>query len=364
MNNVRMVLLAGGRGIRMGELGRERPKPLIPYGGMCHLIDFSINNAISSKSQEVLLLAQFEEEKLIRYLLETWCGRDFRIHFGFYDDVHLSKVNDVFARVRRPREFGTADALIKNAEFIFTDSYTEVMVLHGDHVYNFDYRAMVAYHRQTGAALTIGYQDIDRQYVSLFGMVKLDDADNLVAFVEKPAKPDCSTIFTAVCIFNAEKLLYYLKLLEDTAWQYDISHDLIPLMLRNGESIKGYPFTEYWEDIGTVARYHRSNLNLLGAHPALGFSTMPLTLYPEVSRRFIKSEGFIRDTLVAEDACCEGRIERSLVYPGAYIAKEAIVRNSIILPGARVLGDSFVSDAIILEDMVIEHTTLNSFLNN
>lgn len=363
MDSVRMVLLAGGRGVRMGELGRGRPKPLIPYAGLCHLIDFSINNALLAGSKEVLLLAQFEEEKLVRYLLKTWCGRSFRIDFGFYNDVHHENVNDVFTRVRRPREFGTADALIKNAEFIFTEPYTEVMVLHGDHVYNFDYRAMVAYHRRTGAALTIGYQNIERQYVSLFGMVKLDGEENVIGFVEKPANPDCSMIFTAVCIFDAGKLRYYLNVLENSAGKYDISHDLIPMMIQSGEAVKGYPFTDYWEDIGTVARYYRSNLNLLSAQPGLDLSATPVTLYPEVPRRFIESEGNIRNAWVAGNAWCGGQIEHSIIYPNVSVDKKAVVRNSILLPGARVAGPSQVIDSIVLEDRVVDNTTLNGFLN-
>jgi valienol-1-phosphate guanylyltransferase len=363
MDKLRIVLLAGGRGVRMGELGRERPKPLIPHAGTCHLIDFSINNAFLSGSKEVLLLSQFEEKKLVRYLLDTWCGEAFRMHFSFYNEVFNENLEEVFARVKRPQEFGTADALIKNGEFIFIDPYTDVMVLHGDHVYNFDYREMLKFHRKSGAALTIGYQEIDIKYVPLFGMVKLDGDDNLLEFVEKPTQPECSTIFTAVCIFKAETLLYYLKLLENTDWKHDISHDVIPKMIQKGERVKGYPFMDYWEDIGTVERYYRANMNLLCNNPALCRSTTPTTLYKDVPRRFVESNGAIRSSVIAENACCDGEIENSIIYPNVHISKESVVKNSILLPGACVTGESSIIDSIVLEDMIVENQNLECFLN-
>ena len=46
------------------------------------------------------------------------------------------------AGVRRP-EHGTADALLANAEFVFAPGATDVLVLHADHVYDFDYSDMI-----------------------------------------------------------------------------------------------------------------------------------------------------------------------------------------------------------------------------
>lgn len=86
---VRAVLLAGGEGRRMGPLGTGRLKPLVPYGGACRLIDFSLANARASGLQEVLLLSQYEERLLMDDLHQVW-NRDpgFRVHFGPYDEAY------------------------------------------------------------------------------------------------------------------------------------------------------------------------------------------------------------------------------------------------------------------------------------
>lgn len=349
MRRTKVALLAGGMGTRMQRLGHRRLKPLVPFGGSCHLIDFSLDNALRSGAAEVLLMAQYNERQLVSYLLETWCRRPgFRIHFGLYDGVRQDNIEELFATRRRPPEHGTADALIANAPYIFTPDCDQVMVLHADHVYRFDYQPMLDFHRAGGAALTIGYQRIEREYVKLFGMVEFDDEGRLRRFVEKPAEPTSDTVFTAVCIFDAAILQRYLDQLSGTDWQHDISRDVIPAMLAGGERILGFAFPDYWEDIGTVDRYYRANMRMLGAAPSMARDGLPLTIRPELARRYIDAEGRMRDVLAAADLDTGASIAHSLIYPGARIAHDAVVRNCIVMEGAVIEAGAVVENAIVL----------------
>lgn len=349
MHRTRVALLAGGMGQRMKRLGHNRLKPLIPFGGTCHLIDFSIHNAFRSGAPEVLLMAQHNEHMLVRYLLDTWCDKPgFGIHFGLYQGVGRDNIEQTFASKVRPQEHGTADALICNAPYIGGRGCQEVMVLHADHVYQYDYQPMVDYHRASGAALTIGYQKIELEYVKLFGMVEFDGAGNLRQFVEKPANPTSDTVFTAVCIFDADILQRYLDDLAGTDWQHDVSRDVIPAMLAGGEVIKGFAFPDYWEDIGTVERYFRANLNLLGPQPTMDLARMPLTIAPQLARRLVEREGSIVNSIVAADLDTGAAIEGAIIYPGAQVAHDAVVKNSIVLPGAVVTPGMRLEHAILL----------------
>jgi len=140
---VRAVLLAGGEGRRMGPLGQGRLKPLIPFGGSARLIDFSLANARRSGFEEVLLLSQHEERMLMDDLQRTWNTDAFRVHFGPYDAAYRAAgpggVPVELPERTWPAERGTADALISKATYIFGPEHTEVLVLHADHVYAFDY---------------------------------------------------------------------------------------------------------------------------------------------------------------------------------------------------------------------------------
>lgn len=360
MDGVRAVLLAGGEGRRMGPLGRGRLKPLVPFGGTSRLIDFSLANARRSGFQETLLLSQYEERQLMDDLHTMWNGspREFRVHFGPYDEAYRQApvgVPDHLAERTWPSERGTADALISKAEYVFGAGTSEVLVLHADHVYRFDYGDMIRQHRTDRAALTVSYQRIERRYVHLFGMVEFDPAGNLSGFVEKPVEPTSDLVFAAFCVFDAATLRRYLEQLDGTDWQHDISRDVIPAMLAAGERIRGYEVTGYWADIGTVDRYHRAHLALLGDTPTMGLAELPLTVRPAVPRRYVAREASVHASIVPADLVNAGRVERSVVYPGVSVGAGASVRDCVLLPGAVVQKGARLEAAILLEDGTVQH---------
>ncbi|MER6681942.1 sugar phosphate nucleotidyltransferase [Streptomyces olivaceoviridis] len=358
MDGVRAVLLAGGEGRRMGPLGRGRLKPLVPFGGTSRLIDFSIANVHRSGLRDVLLLSQYEERRLMDDLHLVWNGRHrgFRIDFGPYDAVYRhspGKLPEQLPERTWPLERGTADALLTKAEYVFRQGdaeASEILVLHADHVYRFDYGDMIREHRASKAALTVSYQRIERRYVHLFGMVEFDGDGLLTAFEEKPDDPTSDLVFAAFCLFDAATLRRYLEQLRGTDWQHDISRDVIPAMLAGGELIRGYEVKSYWEDIGTVDRYHRAHRGLLRADPTLVLSDMPLTVVPEVPRHLVPGGPGRRASVVAADVTNEGEIVSSVVYPGARIGVDAHVVDCVVLPGAQVPDGTHLASAIVLED--------------
>ncbi|MEE1752150.1 sugar phosphate nucleotidyltransferase [Streptomyces sp. SP18CS02] len=347
---VRAVLLAGGEGRRMGRLGHGRLKPLVPYGGACRLIDFSLANADASGLEEVLLLSQYEERQLMDDLYGTWWRPGFRVHFGPYDQGYREGAGHRPAGPAGPPERGTADALIRKAPYIFGPDTSDVLVLHADHVYRFDYGPLIERHRRTGAALTLAYQRIERRYVHLFGMVEFDPSGQLTGFVEKPAEPTSDLVFAAFCVFDAAVLHRYLEKLDGSRWQHDISRDVIPAMLAGGERILGHEVPGHWEDIGTVDRYHRSHLALVDSRPSLPLDRLPRTVRPGVARGLVVSAPGIARSVVPADLANRGRIERSVAFPGVRVGAGAIVRRSVLLPGATVPAGAEIDSAIVLED--------------
>lgn len=355
---VRAVLLAGGEGRRMGPLGRGRLKPLVPFGGTARLIDFSLANARRSGFRDVLLLSQYEERQLMDDLHTVW-NRDpgFRVHFGPYDEVYRRSpghLPETLPERTRPRERGTADALINKADHVFEGDPSEVLVLHADHVYHFDYGDMIRGHRASGAALTVSYQRIDRRYVHLFGMVEFDASGCLTGFVEKPEHPTGDLVFAAFCVFDADVLRRYLRQPEGTDWQHDISRDVIPAMLAGGERIRGHEVEGYWEDIGTVDRYHRSHRGLLRESPSLSLAELPLTVRPEVPRRYVDEGPGVRAAIVADDLVNDGLLDHCVAYPGVRIGAGAVVRDAVLLPGARVPDGARLESVIVLEDGTVQ----------
>jgi len=343
MDTLIAAILAGGKGERLGHLTLACPKPLVPYAGSCRMIDFSLQNCQMSNVREVLLMSKHMEIPLIRYMQEQWSDR-VALNFGPYQTAVQSKSCNAMQDIHRPDERGTADALLYNRPYLDQSWAQDILVLHSDHIYNFNYRPMYAHHQATGAALTIGYQRIPRKYVKLFGMVQFDDDGNLTKFVEKPSNPTSDCVFTAVAIFNKEIMYAYLDDLSKSDWRHDISFDLIPAMIENSEKIVGYPFKDYWEDIGTIERYYNAHLRLIDN---TNLMCPPVTLDGADTLTRVNTSRhqnvMMPKALMAKDF----RAKHALIFPGAEIAEGVTVEHTVVLPGATLNAGETVCGAII-----------------
>ena len=59
----------------------------------------------------------------------------------------------------------------------------------GDHIYNMDARLMLDRHFDTEADLTVAVIPVPKAEARDFGVIHVDDAGKVIAFVEKPADP-------------------------------------------------------------------------------------------------------------------------------------------------------------------------------
>lgn len=354
-SDVRAALLAGGRGERMGRLTDAVCKPMVPYAGGCRLVDFSMTNAVRSGLPELVLMSQHLERDLIDHLLRWWDGRDhMHVHLGPYEKAvdrsgRGAGLPPDLTLPARPAEHGTADALLTNAEWLFTPDCRDLLVLHADHVYLFDYRPMVREHRQTGADVTIGVQRIELRFVRLFGMVEVDRDGRVLSLVEKPAEPTSALIFTAFCLFRADvlqRVLTQLSQLPSEAWQHDISRDILPLMISEGYKVRAFPVASYWADIGTVERYLLGHLNLIRTPGALPLGDVPRTL-PGARPELAQPNGVVVSSAVLPPGT---QVHESVLYPGSTLEPGARVDRSVVLPGARVAASARLRDTIALPE--------------
>ncbi|HLM61852.1 MAG TPA: sugar phosphate nucleotidyltransferase, partial [Pyrinomonadaceae bacterium] len=143
------LILAGGKGGRLGLLTDNKAKPVIPFGGAYRLIDFALSNCVNSGISDVWIIEQYELHSLNEHLSN---GRPWdldRTYGGlqvlppFQDD---SK-KEGFAK-------GNADAIYRHTDFIEEFNPDILIVLSADHVYKMDFRDAIQTHLEKGAAVT------------------------------------------------------------------------------------------------------------------------------------------------------------------------------------------------------------------
>ncbi len=148
-NNTMALVLAGGRGQRLGVLTDWRTKPAVPFGGKFRIIDFTLSNCMHSGINKICVLTQYKSHSLIRHLIKGWTKIN-NDSGDFLDIVPAQQWTDNQTWFQ-----GTADAVFQSLDIIESHGPEYIIILAGDHIYNMDYGEMLAEHVNNGADFSV-----------------------------------------------------------------------------------------------------------------------------------------------------------------------------------------------------------------
>src|SRR6202022_2007820 len=74
------IVLAGGRGSRLGPLTEWRAKPAVPFGGKFKIIDFALSNCLNSGIRRIGIATQYQSHGLISHIQKGWSFLDGRFN--------------------------------------------------------------------------------------------------------------------------------------------------------------------------------------------------------------------------------------------------------------------------------------------
>ncbi|MGB1027522.1 MAG: sugar phosphate nucleotidyltransferase, partial [Rhodospirillaceae bacterium] len=177
------LVLAGGRGSRLMALTNRESKPAVPFGGKYRIIDFPLSNCINSGIRKISVLTQYRAHTLIHHIQRGW--NFLRGEIGEF--VELWPAQQQTAKERW--YMGTADAVHQNLDLIKVHNPRYVLILAGDHIYKQNYAKLLAHHIESGADATVACVDVPINEASGFGIVDVDENDQIIGFLEKPTEP-------------------------------------------------------------------------------------------------------------------------------------------------------------------------------
>lgn len=334
-----VLILAGGKGTRLDILSHRRSKPAIPFAGKYRIIDFSLSNATQSGLYDVAILTQYLPLSLNE-------------HIGGGKPWDLDR-RDSSVTLLQPHNYwylGTADAVLKNLEFIERRNPRYVLILSGDHIYKMDYRKMIAKHKEKNAKLTIATQRVSWDEVSRFGIMSIDENDEIIKFKEKPKTSDSNLASMGIYLFDFELLKELLLSIKKD--DLDFGKDIIPHLIdTTNHEVFAYEFSGYWRDVGTYESYLETNLELTQ-------DVVSLDLYDPTWKVYTKSEDLppvktsvnsvLKNSLVSNGCIIEGTVINSVLSPGVRVGKGAIVKDCVIL------NDCIISENVELTQVILD----------
>jgi glucose-1-phosphate adenylyltransferase len=347
-------VLAGGKGTRLYPLTKERAKPAVPFGGKYRIVDFVLSNLINSGVYSIYVLLQFKSQSLLQHLRDGW---------QFAGLLKNQFIIPVPAQMRTAETWyqGTADAIYQNINLIEQADPHIVVIFGADHIYRMNIRAMIKYHEQKRADVTVAAIPVEKKFAAELGVIETEGDGRIRAFHEKNADAPClpgdpSLVYASMgnYVFSTRLLLQELHAdANNEQSTHDFGRDILPGLIGRvpmyaydfqTNSIPGEPPEKkpYWRDVGTIDSYYEANMDIRAVEPALNLYNRQWPLitagYSDPPAKFVFDE--------------EGRRGQSInsVVAGGTILSGGSVHDSVLGRYVRVHSGALVEDSIIFDN--------------
>ncbi|MGO2233162.1 glucose-1-phosphate adenylyltransferase [Marinomonas sp. UCMA 3892] len=383
LNTARMktlsIILAGGRGSRLKHLTDNRSKPAVPIAGKYKIIDFPLSNCINSGMRRIAVLTQYRSHTLNQHVQRGW--NFLRSDFNEFIELWPAQQQTGSDWYR-----GTADAVYQNLTMIDGLESEYILILAGDHVYKQDYSLMLQDHIESGADVTVACIEVPLKEADQFGIMHVDENDNIIAFEEKPSnpptmpgKPDVSLASMGIYIFNTKFLSDNLRSdASDDASSHDFGKDLIPLFVGRSKikahhfaksviDNKSYPDEPYWRDVGTLTAYWEANMDLTRLVPELDLydEEWPIRTmqYQRPAAKFNYNYeeriGTALNSVVSAGCIVSGStVEQSILFNNVRVNSYSHVNKSVILPRCDIGRHCRLHKVVVDSDCCIPEGTV------
>jgi NDP-sugar pyrophosphorylase family protein len=227
MASMKAVVLAAGKGTRMGDLTAHLPKPMVQVDGkpvLEHIIE------------------GLRDEAGVReiFIIVGWCGHVIRDHFG---DGHRLGVRITYGEQKV--QDGTGKAADPARDWVGQDVF---LLTYGDILLRppTDYALLVAAFKEDGVIAVKDGEDLTKG-----GAVILNDAGFMIDLVEKGALselPPNAYYNAGIYLLQPRIFDYTARLQKSPRGEYEFT-DALKAAIRHGDRLRGVTLRKAWADV-------------------------------------------------------------------------------------------------------------------
>ncbi|NLN77211.1 MAG: nucleotidyltransferase family protein [Armatimonadetes bacterium] len=227
---MRAVVLAAGRGTRMGALTENTPKPMIPINGK-PVVEYVMRRMMAGGVTDFVLVTKYLAHKVVEY---------------FGDGSALGAPVEY---VEQTDKYGTGAALLAARELarnepvmmVFADVIVETQV----------YARAIRIFKETNGAGVVTLNWVDDPCHG--GAVIVDDQHRITGVIEKPPKGQIPSNWNSAGIFVFQPIVFdYLQRLSPSArGEYELP-DAMNAMIADGLQLYPSYLEGQWLDVGTI----------------------------------------------------------------------------------------------------------------
>jgi dTDP-glucose pyrophosphorylase len=220
-----VLIMAGGLGVRLGDLTKDTPKPMLNIAGK-PIIERTIENFIHQGFSKFYISVNYKKDVIKNYFKN---GAELGVEIKYIEER---------------QKLGTAGAL----SLLDIKETNPLIVINGDIITSINFNELLDYHCKKNAEATMCVREYTHSIP--YGVIDIED-DKMIGMTEKPEIK--FNINTGIYILNTNILS---KIPKNT--RYDMT-TLFSMLIENKLKMGIYKLNDYWMDIGYPEDYHNAN---------------------------------------------------------------------------------------------------------
>ena len=336
------------------ELVNDRLMASIPFAGRYRMVDFVLSSMVTSGIDNISILVRNNYHSLMDHL---GSGREWDLTrknggLSIYPP-YSEKGMKVYA--------GRVDGLASILETLKDQKEKYVILADSNIAVNFDFAKMIDAHIESGADITIAYNE--QELPANFLYHEANDRDHYYTLninngrVEKiliNAKDKGVQNFSMnMYVIDRELLINLINEASLRGNEYFERDVLIPQLSKL--NVQAYKYEGYLSRITGMKSYFDENMKLLDDYnvDAL-FKGAPIytKIRDDNPTRYIDGAK-VKNTMAADGCVIEGEVENCVLFRGVQIAKGAVVKNCVLMQDTVVEAGANVEYTITDKDVVI-----------
>ena len=336
------------------ELVNVRLMSSIPFAGRYRMVDFVLSSMANSGIDNISVIVKKNYHSLMDHL---GSGREWdlvRKHGGL-------NIFPPFMESDSRAYLGRAGALANTLDFLRSQKEKYVVMTDSNIAVNFDFNKMIDAHIESGADITVAYNE--QELPANFLYHEANDRDHYYTLninngrVEKiliNAKDKGVQNFSMnMYVIDRELLINLINEASLRGNEYFERDVLIPQLSKL--NVQAYKYDGYLARITGMKSYFDENMKLLDDYnvDAL-FEGAPIytKIRDDNPTRYIEGAK-VKNTMAADGCVIEGEVENCVLFRGVKIAKGAVVKNCVLMQDTVVEAGANVEYTITDKDVVI-----------
>lgn len=335
------VILTSNNECEMGELTRLRSVAAIPFAGRYRLVDFVLSNMVNSGIINVGVATDYNYQSLMDHLGSGKPWGLARKKYGLTFHPPFSANN--YEGDERMK------MLVNLLHYVKRSQQKYVIVADCNNVCNFTFDEVLEQHRESGAELTVIYQEADENcpvYLDVQGSSVVEFA------TKKQGEKACCPV--GYYVFTKELLVSVLERCQMLG-KHSFYNDLLGTFISRGK-VGAYKFEGYIARVSDTNSYFKISMDLMNSDVRkslfLDDKRVLTKVKDKIPTRYLFGAD-VSSSMIADGCVIDGKVSNSILSRGVKIEKGAVVEDCIVMQNSVISANVHLRCCIIDKDCVI-----------